>query len=56
MPSHDLIVEPVILRPNPPPYGGLWIGKGAWDQLQAKRAYDELQEPTGRPSHLDKRV
>lgn len=34
-----LSVPTVNLQPNPPPYGELRLSKGAWDQLQARKAY-----------------
>ncbi|MES2027986.1 MAG: hypothetical protein V4477_02290 [Pseudomonadota bacterium] len=56
MTSRALIVQPVELKPNPPPYGRLSLRMGAWDQLQAKRAYDDHREPPEEPSELDKKV
>jgi hypothetical protein len=41
MTSHALIVPTIDLQPNPPPYGELRMRKGAWDQLQASKAYQE---------------
>lgn len=41
MTSRALIVPTIDLSPNPPPYGELHLRKGAWDQLQASRAYQE---------------
>lgn len=41
MTSRSLIVPTIDLQPNPPPYGELRMRKGAWDQLQASRAYRE---------------
>jgi hypothetical protein len=41
MSTRALIVPTVNLKPNPPPYGELRIRKGAWDQLQASRAYQQ---------------
>ncbi len=32
------------------------IAQGAWDQLQAKRAYDDHHEPPEAPVELDKKV
>jgi hypothetical protein len=32
------------------------LRKGAWDQLQAKRAYDDHHEPPEAPVELDKKV
>lgn len=56
MATNALTVPPVELRPNPPPYGRLSLRTGAWDQLQAKRAYDDHHEPQERPIELDKKV
>lgn len=43
MTPRALTVPTINLRPNPPPYGELSSRKGAWDQLQARKAY---QTPT----------
>ncbi len=39
MTLHALTIPTVNLQPNPPPYGELHLRKGAWDQLQARKAY-----------------
>lgn len=45
MTSHALVVPITNATPNPSPYGALRLRKGAWDQLQANRAYqDTLHE------------
>jgi len=41
MTSKALIVPAVDLKMNPPPYGKLHLPQGAWDQLQARKAYEE---------------
>jgi hypothetical protein len=56
MTTRALTIQPVELRPNPPPYGRLSLRIGAWDQLQAQRAYDDHHEPPERPVELDKKV
>jgi hypothetical protein len=60
MTSRALMMQPVELRPYPPPYGEWRPRKGAWDQLQASRAYhDTLHEradPAERPVALDVEV
>lgn len=60
MTSRALIVPIVNAKPNPPPYGALRIGKGAWDQLQASKAYqDTLQDgerPLDRKAALDLKI
>lgn len=56
MTSTALVTRPVELRPNPPPYGRLSLPMGVWDQLQAKRAYDDHHEPPEPPVELDKKV
>lgn len=56
MTSRALVVQTVELKPNPPPYGRLSLRTGAWDQLQAKRAYDDHHEPPEPPVELDKKV
>ncbi|WP_398471554.1 hypothetical protein [Tardiphaga sp.] len=41
MTTRALVVKTIDLKPNPPPYGELHLRKGAWDQLQASKAYRE---------------
>lgn len=41
MTSRALVVQTIDLKPHPPPYGELHLRKGAWDQLQASKAYRE---------------
>ena len=41
MSSRALIAPIINLQPNPLPYGELRVRKGAWDQLQASKAYQE---------------
>jgi len=56
--SCALVPRPIDLRPNPLPYGRLPpLAAGAWDQLQARRAYGDGDEtPQTRPGAVDKRV
>jgi hypothetical protein len=57
--SSALVTLPIDLKPNPNPlpYGRLPLRAGAWDQLQARRAYEESDEhPQPAPAALDRRI
>jgi hypothetical protein len=55
MTSTALVSLPEELRPNPLPYGRLSLRKGAWDQLQAQKAYEDGDERhPGKPPALDR--
>jgi hypothetical protein len=60
MTSRALTVPTIRLQPHPPPYGELRLRKGAWDQLQANRAYQETFEdknvPPTRKAALDLKI
>jgi hypothetical protein len=57
MTSTALVSLPEELRPNPLPYGRLSLRKGAWDQLQAQRAYEDGDERhPDKPLSLDKKA
>lgn len=57
MTSRALMIPTIDVQPNPPPYGELRLRKGAWDQLQASRAYQETFQdgalPPDRKAALD---
>jgi hypothetical protein len=53
----SLITVPVDLKPNPLPYGRMLLQAGASDQMRAKRAYHDGDEPPrAAPGTIDKRV
>jgi hypothetical protein len=54
--STALITAAAELQPNPPAYGRLLLRAGAWDQLQARKAYGEIDEPPPRLPAVDKRI
>jgi hypothetical protein len=55
--SRALISVPVDLKPNPLPYGRLPLQAGAWDQLRARHAYTDGDEPPQTAAGaVDKRV
>jgi hypothetical protein len=60
MTSRALIVPTIVVQPNPPPYGALRMSKGAWDQLQARKAYQDTSSdrtiPPQRQSALDLKI
>jgi hypothetical protein len=55
MSSRALVIQPVELKPHPLPYGRLSVGSGVWDQMQAQKAYEEVERPERAPA-LDKKV
>jgi hypothetical protein len=55
--SSALIPRLIDLKPHPLPYGRLPLQAGAWDQLQAQRAYvHEDERPRTPPGTIDRRV
>lgn len=60
MTSRALTVPTIKVQPNPPPYGELRLRKGAWDQLQASKAYSETFHdrdiPPARKASLDLKI
>jgi hypothetical protein len=55
-----LTVPTINVQPNPPPYGELHLRKGAWDQLQARRAYRahrlDDDSPAKREAECDREI
>jgi hypothetical protein len=60
MTTRALITTTLDLQPHPPPYGKLYLSQGAWDALQARRAYQETladsESSMPRSSILDRAV